>query len=97
MTCAQGWLLRRRLGGIDGRRTLAAGLGMLAAAALLAAAAYGAWVGLDGALGRSLPAQIAAVGAAIAAGGAVYAAAVWALRIPEARQVVRLLRPGRAG
>ena len=95
MTLAQGWLLRGRLGGIEGAATLTAALRMLLAAALLAAAAYGAWYGLDDQLGRSLPAQAGAVGAAIGAGLAVYAAAVWALGVQEARQIRTLLPGGR--
>jgi putative peptidoglycan lipid II flippase len=91
MTIAQGWLLRGRLNGIEGSATLAAALRMLVAGALLAAASYGAWYGLDDALGRSLAAQIAAVGVAIGAGLAVYAAAVWALGVKEARQIRALL------
>jgi len=95
MTVAQGRLLGRDLGGVEGARTLAVGLRMLVAAALLAGASYGAWVGLDGALGRALGAQVVAVGVAIAAGAVVYVAAVWALRIPEARQARALLPGGR--
>ena len=76
---------------MEGTRTLGAALRMLAAAALLAGVAYGAWYGLDEALGRALVAQAVAVLAAIAAGFAAYAAAVWALRVPEARQIRRLL------
>jgi putative peptidoglycan lipid II flippase len=94
MTAAQGWLLRAHLGGIEGGTTVAAVLRMLASAGLLALAAYGAWSGLDRALGRSLSAQAVAVGAGLAAGLAVYAGAVWALRVPEARQVRRLLPGG---
>lgn len=92
MTGAQGWLLRRQLGGLEGRRTIGALLSMLAAGAALAGAAYLVWAGLDDALGRGLAAQVAAVGAAVAAGVAAYAVAVWALRLPEARQVAGLLR-----
>jgi putative peptidoglycan lipid II flippase len=95
MTIAQGWLLRRELGGVEAARSLAAALRMAAAAAVLGAVSYGAWYGLDEALGRSLPAQIVAVGVAIATGLAVYAAAVWALRVPEARQLRALLPGGR--
>jgi putative peptidoglycan lipid II flippase len=94
MTIAQGWLLRGELGGIEGRRSLAAVVRMLVAGAALAATSYLTWRGLDEALGRSLIAQIVAVGTGIAAGLVAYAVAVWALRIPEARQVARLL-PGR--
>ena len=93
MTVAQGWILRGQLGGIEGARTFAAVVRMLVASAALGAVSYLAWRALDDALGRDLPAQIASVGAGIAAGSAAYALAVWALRIPEARQVGRLLRP----
>jgi putative peptidoglycan lipid II flippase len=94
MTVAQGWLLRGRLGGVEGARMASSALRMLAAGALLAAVAYGCWYGLDEALGRSLAAQAAAVGAAIAAGVGAYAAAAWALRLEELAQLRRLL-PGR--
>jgi putative peptidoglycan lipid II flippase len=101
MTVSQGWLLRGELGGIEGARTLLAAGQMLAAAAALGAVSYGAWYGLDAALGRSLAGQAIAVGGAIAAGFAVYAAAVWALGIPEGRQIrallPRSLGGGRAG
>ena len=91
MCVAQGWILRSELGGVEGARTSAVVARMLLAAALLGAVAYGAWYGLDQALGRDLPAQAVAVVGAIAAGFTVYAAAVWALRIPEARQIRDLL------
>jgi putative peptidoglycan lipid II flippase len=91
MCVAQGWILRRDLNGVEGGRTLGAAAQMLAAAALLGGVAYGVWYGLDEALGRGLVAQIVAVLTALAAGFAVYAAAVWALRIPEAMQIKRLL------
>jgi putative peptidoglycan lipid II flippase len=91
MCVAQGWVLRRDLSGIQGARMLSVGVRMLLAAALLAGVSYAAWYGLDEALGRSLVAQLVSVGAAIASGGAVYAAAVWVLRVPEARQIRALL------
>jgi putative peptidoglycan lipid II flippase len=97
MCLAQGWMLRGELGGVEGARTLAAALRMVLAAALLGAAAYAVWYGLDSALGRGLLAQAVAVLAAIAAGFGIYAAAVWALRVPEARQIRALLvRRGRS-
>jgi putative peptidoglycan lipid II flippase len=95
MCVLQGWMLRRDLGGVEGRETLAVTVRMLAAAALLAGAAFGAWDALDSVLGRSLAAQIASVGGGIAAGGAIYAAAVWVLKVPEARQIRTLLPGGR--
>jgi putative peptidoglycan lipid II flippase len=91
MCLAQGWLLRGELGGVEGKRTMGAAMRMLAAAALLAAVAYGAWRALDGLLGGGSFAQALAVLAAIAAGAAAYGAAVWALRVPEARQIRDLL------
>jgi putative peptidoglycan lipid II flippase len=91
MCVAQGWLLRGDLGGIEGARTLGAAARMLAAGVLLGAVAYGVWYGLDEALGRSLTAQIVSVGTALVAGFGVYAAAVWAMRLPEALQIRRLL------
>ena len=94
MCVVQGWMLRGDLGGVEGARTLATGIRMLAASALLAGAAYGGWYGLDELLGRSLAAQLVSVGAGIVAGVAVYAAAVWVLKVPEARQI-RTLLPGR--
>ena len=97
MCVAQAWILRDELGGVEEMRTLGAALRMLAAGALLAGVAYGTWYGIDEALGRALLAQALAVLAAIAAGFAAYGAAVWALRVPEARQVRELLvRRGRS-
>ncbi|MGH2967867.1 MAG: hypothetical protein ACRDK0_02205, partial [Solirubrobacteraceae bacterium] len=92
----QAYFLRDRLGGIELGTTLRAVAGMLVAAAALGGVAYGVWWLLDDALGRSLTAQLVSVGTALAAGTLVYAAAVLALRIPEARQIVQLLR-GRLG
>jgi putative peptidoglycan lipid II flippase len=96
MTAAQGVILRGELGGIEGRALAGSVVRMLVAGAALAAVAYGAWYGLDELLGRSLVAQVVAVGIGVAAGLAVYALAVWALRVPEARQALALLRPRRS-
>jgi len=91
MCVAQGWILRTELGGIEGGRLLSASVRMLAAGALLAAVSYLSWSGLDDLVGRSLAGQAVSVLGAIAAGSAVYAGAVWVLRVPEARQIQRLL------
>ena len=93
---AQGWILRRELAGIEGARLVSSAVRMLAAAALLGAVSYFVWKGLDDALGRSFAGQAVSVLTAIAAGSLVYAAAVWVLRVPEARQIRRLL-VGRGG
>ena len=92
MCVAQGWLLRARPGRDGGRRARsAAALRMLAAAALLGGVSYGVWYGLDSALGRSLDRAGVSVLTALAAGFGVYAGAVWAMRLPEALQIKRLL------
>jgi putative peptidoglycan lipid II flippase len=92
MALGQARTLRPLLhGSLEGRRTLIAASQMTAAAALLGAVAYGVWWGLDELLGRALLAQVVSVGGALAAGTAVYAAAVLALRIEEARQIQALV------
>jgi putative peptidoglycan lipid II flippase len=91
MTIGQAYFLRSRLGGIELHTTLNAVARMLVSAALLGVVAYGVWYGLDDVLGRSRIAQVISVGGGLAAGTAVYAAAVFALHIPEARQIVALI------
>jgi putative peptidoglycan lipid II flippase len=90
MTVFQAAVLRRRIGGLDLVRTVSAFARILAASALLGLVAWGIHKGLDHVLGRSLIAQIVAIGVALAAGAAAYTAAVLAARIPEARQIVDL-------
>jgi putative peptidoglycan lipid II flippase len=96
MVILQGRVLARLLNGIEGRTTFPAMAKMLAAAGLLAGVSYGVWYGLDQALGRSLAAQAVSLGIGIVAGIAVYAAAVFALRVEEAHQIRRLVA-GRFG
>jgi putative peptidoglycan lipid II flippase len=91
MCVAQGWILRKELAGIEGAKLLSTAVRMLAAAALLAVVSYFVWKGLDDALGRSFAGQAVSVLTAIAAGSLVYAGAVWVLRVPEVRQIRRLL------
>jgi putative peptidoglycan lipid II flippase len=85
-------ILRRQLDGLELRRLMATAARVLVAAGLLAGVSYLVWSGLDDALGRSTVAQIISLGAALAAGFATYVGAVLALRVPEARQIVRLAR-----
>src|SRR5215217_2963245 len=91
LTLLEARRLRRELGGLEVARTLRAVAIMLAAAALLGAVAYGVWYGLDSLLGRSLVAQLLAVGVALALGGLVYTTALLRSGLPEARQIVDLL------
>jgi putative peptidoglycan lipid II flippase len=88
---AQAVVLRRELGGLEIPKLISSTMRIAVASAALAGVAYGAWALLDDALGTALGAQIASVGLALLAGGAVYAAALFALRVPEANQLRRLL------
>jgi putative peptidoglycan lipid II flippase len=97
MTVAQAHFLRGQLHGrLEGRRTAKVTLQIVLASALLGASSYLTWYGLDRLLGRDLAAQIVSVGGALAVGAAVYAVAVHAMRIPEARQIERAIT-GRLG
>jgi putative peptidoglycan lipid II flippase len=89
---AQTVILRQQLHGLDLGRLFDTAARVLVAAALLAGVSYLVWYGLDQQLGRSTIAQIVSLGAGLAAGFATYVAAVLALRVPEARQIVRLVR-----
>lgn len=91
MAFAQAGVLRGQLERLEGRETLWAIARITLATALLAAVAYGVWYGLDAALGTSLWAQIVSLAASTAIGIAVYAAAVYALRIDEAHQIASLI------
>jgi putative peptidoglycan lipid II flippase len=85
-------ILRRQLHGLDLRRLLNSAIRVTAAAALLAGVSYAVWYGLDQELGRSTIAQIVSLGVALAAGFATYFGAVMTLRVPEAGQILRLVR-----
>ncbi len=90
-------LLRRLRVGFDGRiegaQTTMITARIAVAAILLGAVSWGVWHLLDVLLGHShsLPAQIVALGLAGIAGVAIYARAVFAMQVPEARQVRQLL------
>jgi putative peptidoglycan lipid II flippase len=88
---AQGALLRSELGGLELRGFASSALRVVAASAALAGVAYLVWRGLDEALGRDLGAQIVAMTLGLGAGATVYAAAVYAMRVPEAGQLMRLV------
>jgi putative peptidoglycan lipid II flippase len=93
MTVGQALRLKPLLGGsLEGARLLAATIRIAPAACVMALAAYGIQRGLEDLLGRGLLAQATAMTAAAVAAGAVYAAGVLVLRVPEARQI----EPGRA-
>jgi len=86
------YLLRRRLGHIELRETGRSAGRIVLASCALAAVAFGVWYGLDAAFGRSLPAQIVSVSAALVAGGAVYLAACRLLGVAELQALLSLRR-----
>ena len=89
---AQATILRRQLGGLELTRLVDGAIRVTAAAALLAGVSYLVWDLLDDALGRGTAAQIASLGTALIAGASAYFGAVLALRVPEATQILRLVR-----
>src|SRR4051812_49444908 len=92
MPASQAFALRRTLDDrLDGRATAAAVAAIAAASTLLGIAAYSVWALFDAVLGRSLVAQIIAMGAAGAAARAAFASCRLALAVARAP-----LRNGRA-
>jgi putative peptidoglycan lipid II flippase len=85
-------ILRGQLHGLELTRLFETAGRVIVASALLAGVSYLVWYGLDQALGRDLMAQIISLGVALAAGFATYFGAVLALRVPEADQIMRLIR-----
>jgi putative peptidoglycan lipid II flippase len=99
MTGLQAVYLRRELGGrLEGHQTIMITARIAVASIVLAAGSWVVWSALDAVLGRSVPAQVITVGGAAAAGLWLYVRAVLRMRVPEARQVQRLVavRLGRA-
>jgi putative peptidoglycan lipid II flippase len=90
-TVALAAALRERIGGLDLRRTLDAGVRIMAAGALAAAVALAAREALGG-LDAGFLEQTVVVVAASTAGLAAYAAVVLATRVEEARQITTFVR-----
>ena len=82
--------LRRRIGRIDLTSTTRSFVRVTIASAALGAVAYGLWHVLDGALGRSFPAQLLSLGCALVVGGIVYMVACKALRVREIAALLSL-------
>jgi putative peptidoglycan lipid II flippase len=91
MAVCQAVVLRRDLGGIDGRNTLRAVARISLATVAMGITSYCVWWLFDAGLGRSLIAQVVSMGFAIAAGIAVYARGVVLMRVEEAHQIRRLI------
>jgi putative peptidoglycan lipid II flippase len=85
-------VLGRELGGLEFGRLADSALRIGAASAALAGVSYLVWHQLDSALGRSLGGQTISLGSGLIAGAAVYFGIVWALRVRELDQILRLLR-----
>jgi peptidoglycan biosynthesis protein MviN/MurJ (putative lipid II flippase) len=83
-------VLRRRLAGMELAETASVASRIVGASVLLAATAYPVWRLLDEALGRTWPAQVATLGAAVLAGGAVYLGACRALGLREVDALLSL-------
>ena len=77
------FFLRRRVGGVDLARVSTAVLRITIASVALGAATFGTWYVLDGALGRSIGAQVVSLGVSLALGGAVYLASCRLLGVRE--------------
>jgi putative peptidoglycan lipid II flippase len=77
------WVIRGRIGGVDGRRLLTSGLKVLAAGALMGAACYGSSHLARGLLGVGRGARLVDLAISIPLGLAVFYTAARALRIAE--------------
>jgi putative peptidoglycan lipid II flippase len=76
---------------LEGGQTLMITVRIVVATVVMAALARGVWVGLDAVLGRSLLAELVAVGFAVVVACVFYGKAVLTMRIPEARQIETLV------
>src|SRR3954447_609220 len=83
-------LMRRRLGRIGGAAITFSLLKITAASALVAVVSYAVWWPLDDVLGRSFPAQVVSLGAALLLATATYLATCRALRVREMQALLSL-------
>jgi putative peptidoglycan lipid II flippase len=85
-------LLGPRIGGVDARRVAWSAFRSIVALVPLAGVSYWVWYGFDLGLGRAWWAQIISLGLAYAMGAVTYCGAAWAMRMPEIREVVDIIR-----
>jgi putative peptidoglycan lipid II flippase len=85
-------LLQRQIGGLDLDSIRDGFLRTCVAGLWLGAVSWATWEVLDDALGRSLPAQIVTVGAALVTGTLAYISAARGLELPELRAMARVVR-----
>ena len=91
------FLLRRDVGRIGGRGMARAAGGALVCAGALALVSYGVWWALEGVAERGFWGLLAALVAAVVAGGAVYLGLARLLRLEELSVVRQVLRRRRRG
>lgn len=84
--------LSRELGGLDGVWLREGFVKIFIAAIWLGALSWSTWALLDDALGRSIPAKIVSVGAAMVAGTLAYLSSARGLDLPEMRMMGRVMR-----
>jgi putative peptidoglycan lipid II flippase len=89
---AQAWILRDQLGSLELGRLFDSAIRVTIGSAVLAAVTYLSWKGLDDVFGEGIIGQIISVGISLALGGLSYLGVVLALRVPEAQQIVNLVR-----
>jgi putative peptidoglycan lipid II flippase len=77
------YVMRGRVGRLDGRPTLSTIARVLAASAVVAGLAYLVWEPLDSSLGRSFAAQVVSLGVALAAAIAAYLGLCRVFRVEE--------------
>jgi putative peptidoglycan lipid II flippase len=90
-------LFHGRLGRMGGNAIASSVTRIVVASAAVAAVAWFVWHPLDTALGRSLPAQVVSLGAALLAAGAAYLVACAALRVREMQALLSLRSRVRRG
>ena len=78
-------------GDLEGGQTLMITVRILVATVLMSALAWALWTLLDRLLGRSVPAQIFAIGLSCTAALVLYARLVLTMRVPEAHQIKNLV------
>jgi putative peptidoglycan lipid II flippase len=86
--------LRRRVGSIDGGSAMSSVARIAVASALCGGIALVLWRALDGALGRSFPAQLVSLGVALAAAVGAYLGACKLLQVQELGVLTSLRRRG---
>ena len=84
------YLLRHRIGRLDGRAISASVAKILVASALVAGVSYGVWRPLDSLVGRSFPGQVVSLGLALLASALAYFGACRVLGVRELRALLSL-------